>query len=117
MICVIVDISVAPDHVAQLADDADKVYAEIFKTVPGFLYGALGVSGQDERAVATVFFENAEAFRAAAPLIEGVREAVAISPGATFTLLNYEVIVSGVGPEPDKLFAPIGGGADPAAPA
>jgi hypothetical protein len=37
VICVIVDISVAPDHMAQFADDADRVYAEIFKTVPGFL--------------------------------------------------------------------------------
>ncbi|HKO28836.1 MAG TPA: hypothetical protein VJU80_15360 [Solirubrobacteraceae bacterium] len=102
---------------AQFADDADKVYAEIFKTLPGFLYGAFGVRRQDERAAAAVFFENEEAWQAAQPLIEGVREAVAISPGATFTLVDYEVIVRGVGPEADKLFSPIGGGATPGAPA
>src|SRR5438105_3893923 len=98
---------------AQFADDADKVYAEIFKTVPGFLYGALGVRHQDERAVGVVFFETAEAFRAARPVIEGVREAIAISPGATFTLLDYEIIVRGVGAEASKLFSPIGGTASP----
>ncbi len=117
VICVIVEISVAPDQMAQFADDADKVYAEIFKTIPGFLYGALGVRRQDERAVGVVFFETAETLRAAGPVIEGVREAVAISPGATFTLLDYEVIVSGVGPEADKLFALIGGTPSPDAPA
>lgn len=116
MICVIVDISVAPDLLAQLADDADKVYAEIFKTVPGFLYGALGVRGEDQRATAVVFFETAEAWRAAESVVEGVREAVAISPGATFTLLDYEVIVRGVGPEAEKLFSQMGGTAAPGAP-
>jgi hypothetical protein len=117
VICVIVEISVAPDLLAQLADDADKVYAEIFKTVPGFLYGALGVRREDERASAVVFFETAEAWRAAEPVIEGVREAMSISPGATFTLLDYEVIVRGVGPEADRLFSAIGGTAAPGAPA
>jgi hypothetical protein len=113
VICVIVDISVPPDDMAQFADDADKVYAEIFKTVPGFLYGALGVRREDERAVGIVFFETADAWRAAEPVIEGVREAIAISPGATFTLLDYEIIVRGVGPEAEKLFSPIGGSATP----
>ncbi|MGN6872909.1 MAG: hypothetical protein ACTHMY_31365 [Solirubrobacteraceae bacterium] len=102
---------------AQFADDADKVYAEIFKTVPGFLYGALGVRREDERAVGIVFFETADTLRAAEPVIEGVREAIAISPGATFRLLDYEIIVRGVGPEADKLFSPIGGTATPGAPA
>jgi hypothetical protein len=50
-------------------------------------------------------------------VIEGVREAVAISPGATFTLVDYDVIVRGVGPEADKLFAPIGGSAASGTPA
>ena len=117
VICVIVEICVSPDQMAQFADDADKVYAEIFKTLPGFLYGALGVRRQDGRSVGIVFFETAETLRAAEPLIEGVREAVAISPGATFTLLDYEVIVSGIGPEAHKLFAPIGGASAPDAPA
>lgn len=117
MICVIVEISVAPDHLAQLADDADRVYAEIFKTVPGFLYGSLGVRREENDAVAVVYFETAETFRAAESVIEGVREAVAISPGATFTLIDYEVIVRGVGPEASKLFAPLGGSAAPDAPA
>jgi hypothetical protein len=103
--------------VAQFADDADKVYAEIFKTLPGFLYGALGVRRQDGRTAAAVFFENEDAWRAAQPLIEGVREADAISPGATFTLVDYEVIVRGVGPEADKLFSPIGGTAASGPPA
>jgi hypothetical protein len=102
---------------AQFADDADKVYAEIFKTVPGFLYGALGVSRQDGRSMGLVFFETAETFRDAAPTIEGVREAVAISPGATFTMTDYEVIVTGVGPQAAKLFSPIGGAPAPGAPA
>jgi hypothetical protein len=115
VICVIVEISVAPDHLGQLADDADKVYAEIFKTVPGFLYGVLGVRRQDQRAVAVVFFETADTLRAAESVIEGVREAMAISPGATFTLADYEVIVRGVGPEAEKLFSPIGGTATPGA--
>lgn len=117
MICIIVDLSVSPDHMAQFADDADKVYAEIFKTVPGFLYGALGVRRQDARAVGVVFFETAETWLGAESVIEGVREAVAISPGATFTLVDYEVIVRGVGPEADKLFLPISGSAAPGAPA
>jgi hypothetical protein len=117
VICVIVDISVAPDHMAQFADDADKVYSEIFKTLPGFLYGSLAVRREDKDAVAVVYFESAETLRAADSVIEGVREAVAISPGATFTLLDYEVIVRGVGPEADKLFAPIGGAAAPDIPA
>jgi Antibiotic biosynthesis monooxygenase len=117
VICVIVEISVAPDHLAQLADDADKVYAEIFKTVPGFLYGSLGVRSEDNAAVGVVYFESAETFRAADSVIEGVREAIAISPGATFTLLDYEVIVRGVGPEASKLFSPIGGSAPLDAPA
>lgn len=117
MICVIVDISVAPDHLAQFADDADQVYAEIFKTVPGFLYGALGVRRQDDRAVGVVFFETAETWDAAEPLVQGVREAIAISPGATVTLMDYEVIVRGVGPEANKLFSPIGTSGAPGAPA
>jgi hypothetical protein len=117
VICVIVEISVTRGDLAQLADDADKVYAEIFKTVPGFLYGALGVRREDERAVGVVFFETAETLRAAESVIEGVREAVAISPGATFTLLDYEVIVRGVGPGAETLFAPIDGTATPGAPA
>jgi hypothetical protein len=117
VICVIVEISVAPDHLAQLADDSDKVYAEIFKTVPGFLYGSLGVRSEDNSAVAVVYFETAETFRAAESVIEGVREAIAISPGATFTLLDYEVIVAGAGPEASKLFSPTGGTAAPGAPA
>jgi hypothetical protein len=117
VICIIVEISVPPDLLAQLADDADKVYAEIFKSVPGFLYGALGVRGEDRRTAAVVFFESAEAWHAAASVVEGVREAVAISPGATFTLLDYEVIVRGVGPEAEKLFSPIGGTGPPGAPA
>jgi hypothetical protein len=50
-------------------------------------------------------------------VIEGVREAVAISPGATFTLIDYEVIVRGVGPEAGKLFSPIGGSGASGAPA
>ncbi|HET6867773.1 MAG TPA: hypothetical protein VFH80_17785 [Solirubrobacteraceae bacterium] len=117
MICVIVEISVAPDLLAQLADDADKVYAEIFKTVPGFLYGALGVRPQEQDATAVVFFETAEEWRAAESVVEGVREAISISPGATFTLRDYEVIVRGVGPEAERLFSPIGGTAAPGAPA
>jgi hypothetical protein len=117
VICVIVEISVAPDHLAQLADDADKVYAEIFKTVPGFLYGSLGIRREENRAVAVVYFETAQTFRAAESVIEGVREAVAISPGATFTLVDYDVIVRGVGPEADTLFAPIGGSAASGTPA
>jgi hypothetical protein len=111
-----VEISVAPDDLAQLADDADKVYAEIFKAVPGFLYGSLAIRREENALVAVVYFENAETFRAAESVIEGVREAVAISPGATFTLVDYEVIVRGVGPEADKLFSPIGGTAGPGAP-
>jgi hypothetical protein len=117
VICVIVDISVPADDMAQLADDADKVYAEIFKTVPGFLYGALGVRRQDQRVAAVVFFETADTLSAAESVIEGVREAVAVTPGATFTLLDYEIIVRGVGPEADKLFAPISGTATPGSPA
>lgn len=117
MICVIVDLSVAPEHMAQFADDADRVYAEIFKTAPGFLYGALAARAEDARAVAVVFFETAEAFQAAEPLFEGAREAIAISPGGTFTLIDYEVIVRGVGAEADRLFAPIGGSGAPGAPA
>jgi len=117
VICVIVEISVARGDLAQLADDADTVYAEIFKTVPGFLYGALGVGRENEGVVGVVFFETAESLRAAEAVIEGVREAVAISPGAKLTLRDYEVIVRGVGPEADKLFAPIGGTATPGAPA
>jgi hypothetical protein len=116
VICVIVEISVAPDHLAQLADDADSVYVDIFKTVPGFLYGSLGVRGDENRAVAVVYFETAETFRAAESVIEGVREAMAISPGATFTLLDYEVLVRGVGPEASKLFSSIGGSAAPDTP-
>ena len=117
MICVIVEISVAPDDMAQFAEDADRVYAEIFKSVPGFLYGALATRPEDGRAAAVVFFETAEAYHAAEPLIEGVREATAISQGGTFTLVDYEVIVRGVGAEADKLFAPIGGSGAPGAPA
>jgi hypothetical protein len=64
-----------------------------------------------------VFFETEEAWHAAEPVIAGVREAVAISPGATFTLVDYEIIVRGVGPEAIRLFSPIGGSAAPDAPA
>jgi hypothetical protein len=99
MIFVIVEISVVPEHMAQFADDVDRVYAEIFRTVP------------------VVFFETAEAYHAAEPLIEGVREATAISPGGTFTLVDYVVIVRGVGAEADKLFSPIGSSGAPGAPA
>lgn len=116
MICVIVEISVEPDDLALLADDADKVYAEIFKTVPGFLYGSLAVGKEANGAIAVVYFESAETLRAADSVIEGIREAVGISPGATFTLNEYDVIVRGVGPEANKLFAPIGGAAAPGAP-
>jgi hypothetical protein len=101
---------------AQFADDADRVYAEIFKTVPGFLYGALATRSEGARAVAVVFFETAESYHAAEPVIEGVREATAISPGGTFTLVDYEVIVRGVGADADKLFSPIGGSDAPGAP-
>jgi Antibiotic biosynthesis monooxygenase len=117
MICVIVEISVPRDHMAQFADDAERVYAEIFKTVPGFLYGALATRPEDARAVAVVFFETAEAYHAAEPVIEGVREAIAISPGVTFTMIDYEVIVRGVGDEADRLFSPIGGSGAPGPPA
>jgi hypothetical protein len=117
LICVIVEISVAPEDVAQLADDVDHVYAEIFKTVPGFLFGTLGVKPDDRRVVAVVYLESAEALRAASPVIEGIREAVGISPGATFTLTEYEVLVSRAGPEPTRLFSQIDGTAAPGAPA
>jgi hypothetical protein len=85
--------------------------------VPGFLYGSLGVRREENTAVAVVYFETAETWGAAESVIEGVREAVAISPGATFTLVDYEVIVRGVGPEASNLFSPIGGSAAPSAPA
>ncbi len=117
VILVIVEISVAPDDVAQLADDVEKVYAGIFETLPGFLYGSLGVKREECTAAAVVFFESAEALRAADSLIEGVREAVGISPGATFTLVDYEVLARGVGVQAHRLFAPIGGAAAPGAPA
>jgi len=116
VIFVIVEISVAPDDVAQLADDAEKVYAGIFETLPGFLYGSLGIRREERTAVAVVYFESADALRAADSVIEGVREAMGISPGATFTLVDYDVTVRGVGVEAHKLFAPIGGAA-PGAPA
>ena len=111
VVCVIVEISVGPDDVAQLADDAEKVYAGIFETLPGFLYGSLGIRREECTAVAVVYFDSAEALRAADSVIEGVREAMGISPGATFTLVDYEVTARGVGPEAHKLFAPIGGAA------
>jgi hypothetical protein len=117
MICVIVDLCVSPEHMAQFADDSDRVYAEIFKTAPGFLYGALATRPEDARAIAVVFFESAEAFHAAEPLFDGAREAMAISPGGTFTLLDYEVIVRGVGVDAEKLFSPIPGSGPPGAPA
>jgi Antibiotic biosynthesis monooxygenase len=104
LVCVIVEISVAPDDVAQLADDVDQVYAEIFKTVPGFLFGTLGIKRDDRAVLAVVYFESTEALDAARPVIEGVREAVGISPGATFTLTEYEVAVRRAGLEPCKLF-------------
>ena len=109
VICLIVELSVAPDAVDQLADDSDKVYAEILKTVPGFLFGTLGVEREDRRALGVVYFDSAEALEAAGPVIEGIREAVAISPGVTFTLTPYEVLVSRAGPDPSRLFSPIGG--------
>lgn len=117
LICVIVEISVAPDDLAQLTDDSDKVYAEIFKTVPGFLFGTLAVKREEHAAVAVVYFENAEALDAARPVIEGIREAVGISPGATFTLAEYDVVVSRVGLEPSRLVSQVGGPAPPEAPA
>jgi hypothetical protein len=113
LICVIVELSVAPDAVDQLADDSDKVYGEILRTVPGFLFGMLGVEREHRRALGVVYFESAEAFDAATPVIEGIREAVAISPGVTFKLTPYEVLVSRAGLEPSRLFAPIGGTATP----
>ena len=117
MICVLVEVSVAPEDLAQLADDADRVYGEIFKSVPGFLYGSLGVRQQDNAAIGVMYFESAEAWQAAEPVMEGVREAVGISPGATFTLVEYDVIVTRTGPEPTRLFPPIGGASTPSAPA
>ncbi len=117
MICVIVEISVAPDDLARLVDDTDKVYAEIFKTVPGFLYGTLGVRRADQRVVAIVYFDSAEAFRAADSVIEGIREAVGISPGATFTLTDYEVLVWRKGLESGEPFESSGETATPGAPA
>jgi hypothetical protein len=117
VICVIVEICVAPDDLAQLADDADNVYGEIFRTVPGFLYGSLGVREQDNAAVGVMYFESADAWQAAEPVMEGVREAVGISPGATFTLVEYDVIVRRVGFEPSRLFPPLEGTPAPGAPA
>lgn len=116
VICLIVEISVAPDAVDQLADDSDRVYAEIFKTVPGFLFGTLGIRRGERDALAVVYFENSEAFEAARPVIEGVREAMGVSPGATFTLTAYEIVASGVGLEPSRLFSRSGETAAPGAP-
>ena len=116
VICVIVKISVSPDDLAQLVDDSDKVYAEIFKTVPGFVYGSLALGREDREALAVVYFESIEAFRAAEPVIEGIREAAGISPGATFTLSEYDVIVSTPGIEPSRLFGSAAGTAAPGAP-
>jgi hypothetical protein len=117
VICLIVEISVAPGDVAQLADDSDHVYAEILKTVPGFLFGTLGVKREDRRALGVVYFESAETLDAAGPVIEGIREAVGISPGVTFTLTEYDVLVSRAGLESSRLFSRIGGAAAPDAPA
>lgn len=113
----IVEISVAPDDVAQLADDTAHVYAEILKTVPGFLFGTLGIKRDDRTVRAVVYFESAEAFDAAGPVIEGIREAVGVSPGVTFTLTEYDVVASGAGPEPTKLFWQIDDRSTPSAPA
>ena len=113
----IVELSVDPDDLAQLADDSDRVYAEIFKTLPGFLFGTLGVTSDGQGAVGVVYFESEEAFRAAEPVVEGVREAVAISPGATFTLREFEVVVRRAGLEPAKLLPPSDQAAAPGAPA
>jgi hypothetical protein len=112
-----VEISVAPDDLNRLVDDTDKVYAEIFKAVPGFVYGTLGVRGEDQRLVAVVYFESAEALHSAESLIEGIREAVRVSPGATFTLTDYEVLLHRQGLESSKLFAAGGETAAPGAPA
>lgn len=117
LVCVIVEISVAPDDVDQLADDADQVYAEILRSMPGFLFGTLGIKRDDRAARSVVYFESAEALDAARPVIEGIREAVGISPGATFTLTEYEVLVSRAGPEPTRLFSQISGPATPGFPA
>jgi hypothetical protein len=115
VICLIVELSVAPDAVGQLAEDADKVYAEILKSVPGYLFGTLGVERESRRALGVVYFESEETLDAAGPVIDGIREAVAISPGVTFTLTPYEVLVSRAGLEASRLFAPIGGTATPGA--
>ena len=117
MICVIVESSVAPDDVARLADDLDRVYAEIFKTVPGFRFGTLGVRPDDRGVVGVVYLESAGVVRAAGPVIDGIREAVGISPRATFTLTHDDVLVSRAGPEPSRLFSQIDGTATPGAPA
>ena len=115
VICVIVEISVAPEGVAQLADDSDKVYAEIIRSVPGFLFGTLGVKVDDHRALGVVYFESAETFHAAGPVIEGLREAVGISPGATFTLTEWDIVVRRAGLDPSKLFSQSGETAAPGA--
>lgn len=115
VICVIVEISVAPDDVGRLADDVEKVYAGIFQALPGFLFGSLAVRRDDHRAVGVWYFDSAEALRAAGSVIEGIRAAVGISPGVTFTTVDYEVIVRRSGPEGGKLLATVEGTATPGA--
>lgn len=117
MICVIVEISIAPEDVAQFVDDADKVYADVFRALPGFLFGTLAVGTEDRRAVGVVYFESADAWRGASSVIEGIREAVRISPGVTFTTAEYEVVVRTVGSDRVKLLSPIEGTGAPGAPA
>jgi hypothetical protein len=107
VICVIVEISVSPEDVVRLTDDVDKVYADIVQELPGFLFGSFAVRREDHRAMGVSYFETEEAWRAAASVIEGIREALKISPGATLAICEYEVVVRRGGSEATKLFSPI----------
>ncbi|HUZ28536.1 MAG TPA: hypothetical protein VMU90_04800 [Solirubrobacteraceae bacterium] len=107
MLWVVVEIEIDPVALPQLIDDIERVYAEIFGELPGFVLGSLGVNRETGRAIGLWYFESVVRWREAQDVIEGTRAAVAAGTGGTRTLTEYEAAVHVPGPARGRALEPL----------
>jgi PAS domain S-box-containing protein len=106
MICLLVEAPIRPEIVAQFVEDSKNVYGDYFRAQPGFVFGTMGVRREEGRAIGVWYFDTREHLLRARDLFARLRAALSASLGVSVTTLQFDVLVSRVGPAAVALFGP-----------
>ncbi len=106
MICLLVEAPIREELVAQFVEDIKSVYGDYFRAQPGFVFGTMGVRREERRAIGVWYFDTREHLHQARGLFARLRGALSVSLGVSATALQFDVLVSRVGPAAIELFGP-----------